>query len=204
MARSRPSRRIRRKGADVDMRKALKILHTLATCGLIGGIVAYGVILLNEPRDAAAYADLRGHVAAISNRILLPSLALALVSGLLAIAVHRPFQSPRWVWVKAALGILMFKSVLTVVGAKADYGARVAAEIAAGTAAPDALDRALAYEWWALGSVLALSVANVVLGVWRPSLKRRPAPSRNASTTRGSTTASGAEPVPGTTTSPVL
>lgn len=158
------------------MRKTLKILHTLAACGLIGGLAAYMLLLLAAPQGAPAdYAALRVSIAAISDYILLPSLAVALVSGLLSMAVHRPFQEKRWAWFKAALGILMFKGVLTVVGTKADTAARLAAEIAAGDAAPEVLASAMAYEWETLWTVMALSVLNVVLGVWRPRLKPRPA-----------------------------
>jgi uncharacterized membrane protein len=169
------------------MRQTLKILHTIASCGLIGGLAAYMILLIAMPQDTPqAYADLRAVIADLSNWLLLPSLALALVSGLLSMAVHRPYMDKRWVWVKAALGILMFKSVLTVVGAKADYAAAMAAKILAGEASRPALDQALAYEWEALWTIMALSVANVVLGVWRPRLKSR---KKNTETTawRGST-----------------
>lgn len=153
-------------------RKTLKILHTLASCGLIGGLLAYMVLLLAAPQQTpAAYADLRVSIAAVSNYVLLPSLAVALVSGLWSMAIHAPFRDKGWAWLKAALGILMFKGVLTILGAKADHAAAVAERIAAGEAASQVLETALAYEWHTLLTVMALSVANVVLGVWRPKLK---------------------------------
>ncbi len=161
------------------MRKLLKILHTLAACGLIGGLLCYMILLLAAPQDTpAAYADLRWSIAALSYYVLLPSLAVALVSGLLSMVVHRPFQDQRWALFKAGLGILMFKGVLTIVGAKADGAAALSAEIAQGRAAAEALDAALAYEWHALATVMALSVANIVLGVWRPRLKKQERPQR--------------------------
>ncbi|MEL7130019.1 MAG: hypothetical protein AAGK23_10755, partial [Pseudomonadota bacterium] len=46
--------------------------------------------------------------------------------------------------------------------------AKTSAEIAAGTAPADALDSLIGLEWGALVIVTALSVANIVLGVWRP------------------------------------
>lgn len=154
-------------------RKTLKTLHTLATCGLVGGMVVYGALLIEPPTDPQTYAALRSQIADISNWILLPSLGLALVTGLVAMALHRPFLEKRWVWVKAVMGILMFKGVLTLISAKSQYAARVAADIAEGTAPPDALDSLMAAEWWTLAAMLALSIANVVLGVWRPRLKKR-------------------------------
>ncbi len=153
------------------MRKLLKALHTVAAGGLIGGVLAYMVLLLEaKPDTAAAYAELRWQIATLSNYILMPSLAIALVSGLLSMAVHRPYLDKRWVWAKAALGILMFKGVLTIVGAKADYAAAMSELMAKGQAPADALDTALAYEWHTLWAILAMSVANVVFGVWRPRL----------------------------------
>lgn len=92
------------------MRKLLKCLHTLAACGLIGGLAVYMLLLALAPQETpAAYAQLRQAIAAVSNYLLMPSLAVALVSGLLSMAVHTPFLDKRWVWLKAAMGILMFK-----------------------------------------------------------------------------------------------
>ncbi|MEM7043321.1 MAG: DUF2269 family protein [Pseudomonadota bacterium] len=159
------------------MRKVLKILHTIAACGLIGALACYMILLLFAPQGTpAAYADLRQSIAAVSSYLLFPSLALAVISGLIAMAAHRPFLNKRWVWAKAASGILMFKGVMTVVGAKADHAAIVAQRIAAGEAPNELLETAIAYEWYALWAVMALSVANVVVGVWRPRRKVRPRP----------------------------
>lgn len=156
------------------MRKGAKILHTLASCGLIGGLGCYMILLLAAPQDTpAAYADLRQSVAAISNYVLLPSLAIALVSGIVSMMVHRPYLNKGWAWLKAALGLLMFKGVLTVVGAKADHAATLSQRIADGEASADVLDAALALEWYTLGAVMVLSIANVVLGIWRPRLMRQ-------------------------------
>ncbi len=159
------------------MRKTVKILHTVAACGLIGGILSYMVLLLvAAPATAEGFADFRALIAALSNYVLLPSLAVGLVSGLLSMIVHRPFLDLGWVWIKAALGILMFKGVLTIVGAKADYAADLAQKIASGTVAPERLERMLTQEWYTLVVVLAVAIANIVLGVWRPGLKRRRRP----------------------------
>ncbi|MCR9122010.1 MAG: DUF2269 domain-containing protein [Phyllobacteriaceae bacterium] len=157
------------------MRKTLKILHTIAACGLIGGLAAHMVLLLvAQPETPGSYSALRQAIAAISDYVLVPSLAIALVSGLLSMAVHKPFIDKGWVLLKAAMGILMFKGVLTVIAAQADHAATVAERVASGEAGSELLERAVAYEWAALWTVMALSAANVVLGVWRPRLSRRP------------------------------
>ncbi len=166
------------------MRKAVKIVHSLAACGMIGALLAYMVLLLYAPQDTAArYADMRAAINAVCKIILLPSLGVVLFSGLISMVVHRPFMDLGWVWLKAATGILLFEATLGAINAKADYAAKIAAKIAAGEADPGLLTTALATEWGGLYGITALSVANVVLGVWRPPL------SRQAFGLRGSTTA---------------
>ncbi len=151
------------------MRKFLKILHTVASCGLIGGLGCYMLLLIAAPQETpAAYADLRQSISAISRYVLLPSLGVALASGLFAMAAHPPFLDKGWVWIKAAMGVLMFILVLSAVGESANHAASVSKKIAAGEATPAILEQALRKEWYALWVVMALSIANVVLGVWRP------------------------------------
>ncbi|MEM9739983.1 MAG: DUF2269 family protein [Pseudomonadota bacterium] len=151
-------------------RKIVKILHTVAAGGLIGGLATYMVLLVvATPTDPAAYAGLRGSLEVVSGYILVPSLAIGLLSGLVSMLVHTPFLDKGWVWFKALLGILMFKGVLTIDSAKADYAADLSQKIADGTASEDALQSLLGLEWWTCVGVMAVAVANVVLGVWRPN-----------------------------------
>ena len=156
------------------MQKAIKFLHSLASCGLIGALLGYMIVLVAAPQDTpAAYADMRQAINGLSNYLLVPSLAVALVSGVLSMIVQPAFMERRWVWVKALSGLAMFEGTLAIVGAKANHAAKVSIQIVEGTAKPDALDRALANEWYSLAFITALSVANVALGVWRPPLSRR-------------------------------
>ncbi len=158
------------------MQKAIKFLHSLASCGLIGALLGYMIVLIIAPQDTpAAYADMRQSINGLSNYLLVPSLAVALVSGLVSMIVQPVFLEKRWVWVKALSGIAMFEGTLAIVGAKANHAAKVSIQIAEGIAKPDALDTALAYEWYSLAFITALSAANVALGVWRPALSRRQA-----------------------------
>lgn len=151
-------------------RKTVKILHTVAAAGLIGGLAAYMVLLVvATPTSAEAYAGLRTSLEVVSGYILVPSLAIGLLSGLVSMLVHSPFLDKGWVWFKALLGILMFKGVLTIDSAKADYAATVSQQIADGTAPADALQSLLGLEWWTCVAVMAVAIANVVLGVWRPN-----------------------------------
>ncbi|MBR2534736.1 MAG: DUF2269 family protein [Hyphomicrobium sp.] len=156
------------------MRKTLKFFHTAAACGLVGALLGYAVLLAYAPQQTAhQYADMRQTVDVLCNIVLLPSLAVALISGLLSMAVHTPFQEMRWVWIKALLGLGMFESTLAVIQSKAHTAAKISANIAAGEAPSGALDAALSTEWSSLAAILALSAANIALGVWRPALQRR-------------------------------
>ncbi len=156
------------------MRKALKFLHTLASCGMIGAMSAYIVILLTAPQDTAGtYADMRETISALCTYLLLPSLAVVLVTGLLSMAAHRPFQERRWAWAKLLLGIGTFEATLGIIQSKANSAAVISRKVASGEAADELLATALAYEWYSIGAILILTVANIVLGVWRPSLKKR-------------------------------
>ena len=66
------------------MRKALKFLHTFASCGLIGALLGYSIVLIYAPQDTPrAYAEARQTITAFCNYLLLPSLAVALITGLL-------------------------------------------------------------------------------------------------------------------------
>jgi hypothetical protein len=156
------------------MRKLVKVLHTLASCGLIGALAGYMIVLsFGRLETAAEYAAARHAISALCNYLLLPSLAVALITGLLSMVVHRPFQDLGWVWLKALLGLSMFEATLGIVQSKANTAASLADKIAAGDAKQAALASAVAYEWTALGVIMALSLANVVLGVWRPGLTWR-------------------------------
>jgi hypothetical protein len=159
------------------MRKAVKILHSLASCGLIGGLAAYMVVLVWSPQATPSqYADMRQAIAAISNYILVPSLGVALVTGLVAMMVQRAFQEMRWVWVKALLGFAMFEATLAVIQGKANEGLSLAQKVATGAETAEALKVALSSEWTSLYAIMALSLAQVILGVWRPALYRRKSP----------------------------
>ena len=154
------------------MKRTLKVLHSLGAAGVIGALAAHLLILLAAPGETLeAQAAVRQSVAAIARGLLLPSLAVVLVSGLLAMAVHRPFHEARWVWIKALLGIAMFEGTLGAVEGTARRLAELATKPSADTTTLPA--ELLRHEWLGLWTVLALSLANVALAVWRPRLRPR-------------------------------
>ncbi|MEQ1612131.1 MAG: hypothetical protein ABL904_05215 [Hyphomicrobiaceae bacterium] len=156
------------------MRKVLKLFHSLASCGRIGALLGYTIVLIHAPQTSPlAYAQARQIISLLCNFLLLPSLAVALVTGLFSMMVHRPFQDTRWAWFKAVLGLSMFEATLGIIQSKATTAAVESAKIATGETEPVALADALANEWGALTAIMALSIAQVGLGVWRPRLARR-------------------------------
>ena len=160
-------------------RRIVKILHELSAIGLTGALAAHMVLLATAPTDSLEdYAVVRKGIEAITGWLLIPSLAVVLVSGLLAIAVYTPFQNAGWVWFKALMGFPMFEGTLITIDGMAQTAARLASEAAA-TGVSDAamVERMVAAEWRSLWLILGLAIAQTVVGVWRPR-KRRPCAAR--------------------------
>lgn len=156
----------------IAMRRLVKFLHTVAACGLVGALLAYIVVLVMAPKGSAqSVADMRQTITALCSYMLLPALGVALVTGLVSMMVHRPFQELRWVWFKAVLGLSMFEATFAIVQSKANSAADEAGRIAVGTGDPQVLAGLVANEWMSLTALLALSAAQIGLGIWRPGLK---------------------------------
>jgi hypothetical protein len=152
----------------------LKLLHEIAAAGVAGSLAACIVLVATAPSPAdslVAYAAVRGGIAAVVKWLLVPSLALLLISGLLAIAANRVYHDAGWAWIKALLGITMFEGTLLTVGGSARRAAELSALAASGGDAAQ-LAAVLRTEWGGLWLILALSLANIVIAVWRPRFKR--------------------------------
>ena len=164
------------------MRKAMKFLHTAGAVGITGAVAAHLVLLtaLPELTTLAEAAALRAGILAVATWLLLPSLVLVLVSGLLAIAAHPQFGNAGWVWVKVALGLAIFEATLVSVQRPATRNLEYTLDAMAGTISPEELAGMLHSEWGPLWVILAICIANIVLGIWRPRLTRRRAEARTA------------------------
>jgi hypothetical protein len=152
------------------VRALLKFLHTIGAIGLIGSMGCLIVLLgaAPPPDSLAGYASARGAMGDIATWIFLPSLGVTLVAGLLAIAYTRAFQNAGWALAKAVSGVLVFESgFIGVLGPMQEEAKRSAAALA-GLADPATLATSLGAERNTLWVLLAVSIANVVLGVWRP------------------------------------
>ena len=147
----------------------------MGAIGLMGATASLLVLINGRPlpTSLAEYAVLHRAKAEIVAWVFLPSLVATLIAGLLAIAINRAFHNAGWAWVKAASGILVFTAGFHVMSAIQEEAEQRSSEIPGQTnlsetpPPPDGEQGTL----WVL---LAVSTANVVLGVWRPRIVRTP------------------------------
>ena len=117
------------------------------------------------------HAALRESLAQVARWLIVPSMVVALSSGLLAMMVHTPFMNQWWVLFKAVAGILIFEATLASIDAPAQQSARAAVRALAGEIDADQLAALMRDEWGAWWTLLALSAANVAVAIWRPSFR---------------------------------
>ena len=147
------------------LRLGAKALHKAASIGYGGGLAACLVIDLAADRASpAAFAAARQIFAAIARYVLVPSMAVVVVSGLIAMIATRGYLDAGWAWVKALLGVSVFEATLLVAGSSQKQEEFTAA------ADPAVLGALLRSERNTLWLLIALSAVNVVLAVWRPRL----------------------------------
>lgn len=158
------------------MRRLMKFVHTIGAIGLMGAMVCLLVLLafVPAPSSLAEYALMTAAMSGIVTWIFFPSLALTLVAGLGAIAVNRAYHSAGWAWAKLASGILIFEGGFTMVIGPVQEEAELSARALAGGGDAAALAGSLAAERSSLWVLLAVAVANVALGIWRPRLTSIP------------------------------
>lgn len=156
------------------MRVLLKVLHQLGGSLVVGSFSCCLVLIVTAPAASLSeYAAYRQAIAAICRWLLVPSLAVVLISGLLAIAANPRYANAGWPWIKAVLGVSLFEGTLLTVASSARRAAQLSAAAASGSSDPlYQLPEVLRTEWGGLWLLLALSVANIILGVWRPRLLR--------------------------------
>lgn len=157
------------------MRRWVKFLHTMGAIGLMGAMAALIILVILLPDTTAleAYGNHRAIMGKIAEWLLLPSLAMVLVSGLWSMAITRAFLHAGWVWVKLATGILVFKGVMLSIQGPAEQEALLSEQALAGMIDPSQLGQRIAEEWGVLWVMMVVAIANVVLGIWRPRLSRR-------------------------------
>lgn len=150
------------------LRLGAKTVHDIASIGFGGALAACLVINLTANVSATMqFTAARQVFAAIAQYLLLPAMAVVVVSGLIALAATRGYRDAGWAWLKAFLGMSVFVSTLMIVGSAGEHG-----ELAAAASGADlvTLQRLLRAERITLWLLIGLTAGNVVLAVWRPKL----------------------------------
>jgi hypothetical protein len=150
------------------LRLGAKTVHDIASIGFGGALAACLVINLTTNFTVPGeFLAARQVFSAIAQYLLLPAMAVVVLSGLIALAATRAYRDAGWAWLKALLGMSVFVATLQIVGSSGAQG-----ELAQAAAAADlaTLQRLLRAERITLWLLIALSVVNVVLAVWRPKL----------------------------------
>jgi hypothetical protein len=156
------------------IKRLVKLTHELAAMGVVGGFAACLLLITMAPTDSAvAYAASRQAIADLCRWLLVPSIALVIISGLISIAIHEAYKDAGWAWIKALLGISMFEGSLLTVISSARNAAALAHEAVAGAGDPARLAEIQRTEWGGLWILLAVAVANIVLAIWRPRFSSR-------------------------------
>ena len=155
------------------MRKLMKFFHTVGALGVAGGLAAFMLILHFGPSVGATaeYVNLRDGLDALSSYIILPSMAVVMLSGVLSMAVHFPFQNATWVWIKLLVGFLILESMLATIDAPARDAAIAARDALLGEIPEAELAGAVNDRWLAWWVLLSLALANVGLAIWRPRFR---------------------------------
>jgi len=152
------------------MRRLMKFLHTMGAIGLMGAMACLLVLLsfTPDPNSLAQYALMCAAMGGIARWIFLPSLALTLIAGLLALALNRAYHNAGWALTKLATGVLIFEWGFTAIQGPMQQEADLSARALAGEIDTAALAGSLGAERNSIWVLLAVATANVVLGVWRP------------------------------------
>lgn len=167
------------------MRRSLKFVHSVATATLVGALALQLLIAARYGAGVAAGDALavgaRQVMVEVSRWLLVPSLVLVVVSGLLLMGLNRTFSSAGWVWIKAFIGLLLVKGVITINDPAVRDIAALAVQggIAGNAEALAELARLARMEWLGGWLALALTIAGIGFGVWRPRFSGAEKPARS-------------------------
>ncbi|MEO0880056.1 MAG: hypothetical protein AAFY22_10115 [Pseudomonadota bacterium] len=160
------------------MSRTLKFLHTVGAIGFTGSMASLLVMTAALPDPAVSlndYAAMRTAMAEVSLRLFLPSMAISVVAGLLSMSFTPAFQNAGWVFIKLASGVLIFEWSLVAIDGPIRGGARRTAEALSSGAGAEQLGGDVDKICWSLWVMMAVAMANIALGVWRPRLVRKKA-----------------------------
>lgn len=143
---------------------------------MLGGATVAIVVMSNLPdahTQPEVFLSYRQLLRQVAYWILLPAMGTTIVSGLLAIAVHRPFHGARWAWLKAIMVVWILEGVLGGLLGPADRGLRLAEKSIVTQSDLVELNKVAEQEWGVAWLIIIIAIVNIALGVWRPRLTRR-------------------------------
>lgn len=151
----------------------VKLLHFAGLVGLAGGIVV--ALVLADTIDVTSpsgTATVHAAIALVGSAVIVPSMLLVLVSGMLLVVARPQLISARWVWLKAALGVITGGVVLFALQPAFRAAAAIAAGGALGERPMGPLTSVVQVEHTAAWASLALVVFAMAVAIWRPRLGR--------------------------------
>ncbi len=151
--------------------RLLKLLHELGSVGTLGSVTACLILLRVHSGSTAHDPATAGDVVTVIHYLLMPSFVAVLLSGLLAIAATPAYINAGWAWFKALLGISVFEASLELSASSREVE-QLSRQLVAGHEVLSRLTVAERTERGVLWVLFAVSIANVVLGVWRPRFVR--------------------------------
>jgi hypothetical protein len=110
-------------------------------------------------------------IALICSGLVVPSLVVALVSGMLLVVARPQLIGARWVWAKAFFGLIAAGAILLGFQPLVNALAAMSASGALGTP-PGPIESTVDTERYAAYLVLANVLLAMVVAIWRPYLGR--------------------------------
>lgn len=159
------------------MRRTLKLFHEIGTVGVMG-VVSVQLVLAwtGTTMEPAEHAVLRKAILTMDYVLLLPSLALVLLSGLFAWGFNKSYHSADWVLIKAVMTPLILEATFIAVYGPAQHAATLTSRLASGDAdAASAFVHNFRHEQVGLWVVFFMFTANIWLAIWRPRRRSRKA-----------------------------
>jgi hypothetical protein len=154
-------------------KNVVKLLHYAGLVGVAGGTVV--ALVLGDTIDVTSpsgTATVHAAIALVGSAVIVPSMVLVLLTGMLLVVARPQLISARWVWLKAALGVITGAVVLLALQPAFRAAAAMSADGALGERAIGPLASVVRAEHTAAWATLALVGVAMAVAVWRPRLGR--------------------------------
>lgn len=166
------------------MRPWLLWVHLASVGTLLGAMLVLLVLAdVADPVSPLTFGAVRQAMTVASNLVLVPALLLMLVTGFLLVVARPALIDARWVWAKAAIGVLIAGIAVFFVYPESNRATAYAVQSATGSVIPSAaggvagvrvpLDAALVAERRGRWLNLVLALGALFIAIRRPRLGAR-------------------------------